>query len=285
MPSILVGIDGTPRGDCALEWAAREAERSGSSLALLAVIDPAELRKGGITVDAARESVKGTLETAEKTVAEKHPGIACDLVVAVGKIVDQVSAEADKHDMVVLGSHHGATIGETIGGAKGLRVSVLTKAPTVVVPSDWNPAAEGKSGVVVGVGPDGVSEAAVAFGVRMALELGEHLSLVSAWGLPPLLSKPAEAMGGSLGPVGVQFQQDLDERVTRLQGIYPDLKVSGHAVEGSSPSRVLLDYAKDASLLVLGTHARDALGRALFGSVSHSVLLNLNVPTVVASQV
>lgn len=37
-------------------------------------------------------------------------------------------------------------------------------------------------------------------------------------------------------------------------------------------------------MFVLGTHSRDALGRALFGSVTHGVLLNLSAPTAVVPQ-
>jgi nucleotide-binding universal stress UspA family protein len=35
---------------------------------------------------------------------------------------------------------------------------------------------------------------------------------------------------------------------------------------------------------VLGTHSRTVLGRALFGSVTHGVLLELDTPTVVVPQ-
>ena len=69
--------------------------------------------------------------------------------------------------------------------------------------------------------------------------------------------------------------------VARLKEEYPSLQVTGEAVEGSAPSRVLVDCSKECRTLVLGTHSRKALGRAVFGSVTHSVLLNLQTPTVV----
>ncbi len=37
-------------------------------------------------------------------------------------------------------------------------------------------------------------------------------------------------------------------------------------------------------MLVMGTNSRNALGRTLFGSVTHSVLLNLKVPTIIVPQ-
>ena len=48
MARILVGIDGSPRGERALEWAARRAERDGSSLTLVTVSDPRLLQGAGL---------------------------------------------------------------------------------------------------------------------------------------------------------------------------------------------------------------------------------------------
>ena len=88
-------------------------------------------------------------------------------------------------------------------------------------------------------------------------------------------------MGGGLSPIGEQYQSALDERVERIAAQHKGLEVVGKAIEGPSPSRVLIDGAKENGMLVMGTHSRKTLGRAVFGSVTHSVLLNLVVPTVI----
>lgn len=283
MARILVGIDGSTRGERALEWAARRAERTADELTLVSVIDAAAASEAGATAQAMRAATEDALKASLDRVAASHPGVRATSTIVEGKIVESLVDAAERHDMVVLGSHHGATIGEAIGGAKGLRVSVSISAPTVVVPSDWDPDAQGE-GVVVGVGPDKVSERAIDFGVQEALATGQELDLVSAWGLPPVLTRPAEVLGGGLGPVGEQFQRDLDRRVAQLREQHPELMVSGHAAEGPSPAQVLVRYSMAHRMLVMGTHSRTALGRALFGSVTHGALLNLNVPTVVVPQ-
>lgn len=283
MAGILVGVDGTARGRTALEWAVRRAERSGAPVTMLTVIDPRQVREAGADAQAVCAEVGRMLEALRAEVAAAHPAVSLEARVVEGGIVDTLVDAADEHDIVVLGSHHGASIGETIGGAKGLRVSVSTQVPTAVVPADWDPEG-GRTGIMVGVGPDEASDAAVEFGVREALGSGEPLVLVSGWGLPEFLSKPARAMGGGLDPVGDQFQRRLDERVAQIRAAHPELQVEGRAVEGSSPTRVLIDCAKDYHMLVLGTHSRTALGRALFGSVSHGVLLELPAPCVVVPQ-
>lgn len=283
MTNILVAVDGTERGERALTWAARYADREQAHLVLVSVVDPAVTRTYGVDEQSSVAAAEAVLAAARKGVLARYAHTVVDMRVVMGKVVESLVDAAAGCDMVVMGSHHGATVGETVGGAKGLRVSVSVDVPTVVVPSDWDEQNEG-SGVVVGVGPDDSSREAVAFGVCEALACGDALDLVSGWGLPALISKPAEAMGGGLGPVGEQFQANLDVLAAQLREQNEGLEVAGHAVEGSSPSRVLIDYAKGSRLLVLGTHSRSALGRTVFGSVTHSVLLNLCVPTVIVPQ-
>lgn len=283
MTKILVGIDGTERGERALEWAARYGAREGAGLKLIAVVDPAQARALGIDKQTGDSAIEEILQASKEKVLARYPETEVEYVISVGKIVDCLVDAAEGCDMVVVGSHHGASVGETVGGAKGLRVSVSVSVPTVVIPADWD---QGSSNhrIVVGVGPDESSTNAVAFGVREAIIDDEQLDLVSGWGLPALLTKPAEAMGGGLDPVGEQYQRNLERLAVKLNTENQGLGAVAHAVEGSSPTKAILDYAKDAKLLVLGTHSRSTLGRTLFGSVTHSVLLNLCVPTVIVPQ-
>ena len=125
---------------------------------------------------------------------------------------------------------------------------------------------------------------AVAFALEMARETKEPLELVSTWGLPVFLSKPAKAMGGELTDIGRQYQKRIDALVAQLKEANPDIEISGQAVEGESPTGALIDYTKSSGVLVLGTRTTSALGRALFGSLTHSVLMNLTIPTIVVSQ-
>ena len=280
---ILVGIDGTERGERALEWAARYGAREGAALTLIAVVDPAAARAYGIDKQTGDAAIEGVLQEAKDRVLAKYPATEVDAMISVGKVVDCLIDAAQGYDMIVMGSHHGASVGETVGGAKGLRVSVSVDIPTAIIPCDWE---QGSSNhrIVVGVGPDESSLNAIKFAVREAITDGEQLDLVSGWGLPAILTKPAEAMGGGLDPVGEQYQRNLEQLAAELKAENEELDVVAHAVEGSSPTRAILNYAKDSKLLVLGTHSRSTLGRTLFGSVTHSVLLNLCVPTVIVPQ-
>ena len=207
---ILVGIDGTERGERALEWAARYGAREGAALTLIAVVDPAAARAYGIDKQTGDAAIEGVLQEAKDKVLAKYPDTEVDTAISVGKVVDCLVDAAESHDMVVMGSHHGASVGETVGGAKGLRVSVSVDVPTVVIPCDWEQDSSNHR-IVVGVGPDESSLNAIRFAVREAVTDGEQLDLVSGWGLPAILTKPAEAMGGGLDPVGEQYQRNLEQ--------------------------------------------------------------------------
>ncbi|MDO5335734.1 MAG: universal stress protein, partial [Coriobacteriia bacterium] len=184
------------------------------------------------------------------------------------------------HDLRVVGSHHVFGAGRTFGIATGLWLSVSSPVPRVVVPTDWRPENAGR-GIAVGIGPDESAANAIAFGVQRALALGEPLKLISGWGLPAFLSRPAEMMGGGIAPVGEQFQNTLNEIVSNLKAANPDLVVSGKAEESTSPARAILESSRHSNMLVLGTHSYGTFGRALFGSTTNSVLGNLLVPTVI----
>ncbi len=284
MARILVGIDGSKRGERALAWALYEAPTTPDpSVTLLTVVSEEYAKSAGVDEATVEQNAEGFLAELKRKVAAQHPAIACETRVEKGEIVSVLADVATDYDLVVLGTHHGSKIGETISGAKGLRVSISTTVPTVVVPVTWSEGEVG-AGIVVGVAQDDSSDSAIEYGAQLALAKGAQLNLVSAYGVPPFLSRPAEVMGGGMHAVGEGFQTRLEKIVELLREQHEGLVVSGVTIEGASPTQVLNEYADGCEVLILGTHSRSALGRAIFGSVSHSVLMNLTVPTIIVPQ-
>ncbi len=284
MTRFLVGVDGSDRSDRALEWAARRANEVGAGLTMLSVVDPDVARVLDYEVDDMREIAERVLGLSKLRVEQRYSDLDLSMRVVEGSIIDEIVEAAEGHDMVVMSSHHGATVGETLGGAKGLKVSVSVDVPCAVIPADWSEDGEGE-GVLVGIGPDGASECAIAFGADEALREGCELELVSSWDRPPLFSHSDVRRDGVVETYGDQLQRALDARVASLQVQHPGLTVVGEAIEATPASRVLIERSVGKKVLVMGTHSRNALGRALFGSVCHSVLLNLKVPTIIVPQV
>ena len=91
-------------------------------------------------------------------------------------------------------------------------------------------------------------------------------------------------MGGGLQPVGEMFQRKLDTLISQIKEAHPDIEVTGRAVEGASPAQVVMECSEGKRMLLLGTHARSRVSRALFGSVTFGVLSRLEVPTIVVHE-
>ena len=88
MNSIVVGIDGTERGQRALEWAARSAEREGAGLTLLAIIDESAVQAYGTPAEDLRSSIEQMLEAERARMIERHPGLEASTAIVTGKIVE-----------------------------------------------------------------------------------------------------------------------------------------------------------------------------------------------------
>lgn len=136
MTDILVGLDGSTPSERALIWAARYADARSASITLLTVLDPTAIREAGTDEATARDIASKLLRDAQRTLALTHPTVETEPCIVKGRSVDALVDAADAHDMIVLGTHRGTGIGDIVGGATGLRVSVSTVVPTVVVPAN-----------------------------------------------------------------------------------------------------------------------------------------------------
>ncbi len=283
MAGILVGIDGSERSERALEWAACRAEELDKALTLISVVDPSVARILDFDIEEMSEITIRMLEASRDDMEKRHPAVKSELRVVRGPLIEELVDAAGDYDMIVLGSHHGATVKESLGGAKGLKVSASVDVPCAIIPADWSADYAGE-GVLVGIGPDGASESAIMFAAQEALREGRPLEMISSWDRPALFSRSDVRVDGVVETYGEQLQHALDARIKSLNVQHPDLVATGEAIEASPAGRVLVERSEGKKMLVLGTHSRSALGRALFGSVCHSVLLNLKVPTVVVPQ-
>ncbi len=282
MKKILVGIYGSARAR-EPSTGRRVARVARAPTLSCSVVDSRKVKEAGASIEDVQEAVEANLDKARNFVAKRYPNMQAEMRIAEGEGCREYCRRlrwlrpyrawfAPWHKRW---RHHRR--------CEVLRVAVSAAVPTAVIPADWAEAYDGE-GVVVGIDPDGSTKQALDFSIAEAIATEQPLRLITGWGLPAWISKPAEAMGGGLGPVGEQYQVRLDSLAAVLREEYEGLDVRGHAVEGSSPTRVLQGYAKTRGVLVLGTRSRAVLGRALFRSVTHSTLLNLTIPTVIVPQ-
>lgn len=131
--------------------------------------------------------------------------------------------------------------------------------------------------VVVGVDGSEVSRHALSWAARYAKQAGLAVRAVGVWHIAPPFGRafttPEERYQR-------QAQEWLDGAVAAVRDEYPDVEIEGVLVRGQ-PVLTLLDYARDAEVLVLGNKGRGAFTGMLLGSVAQQCLHHADVPVVV----
>ena len=133
--------------------------------------------------------------------------------------------------------------------------------------------------VVVGVDGSESSLRALRWAADEARRRGATLDVVHAWHLPYAAGYPYLAAYGDLGVFEEEGRAILDRALTETnlkdaEGVEPIFVHGG-------PARVLLDTAKGADLLVVGSRGLGGFAGLLLGSVSHQVALHAPCPAVI----
>jgi len=142
---------------------------------------------------------------------------------------------------------------------------------------------KGLSGrIVVGVDGSSPSRAALRWALRQAEFTGSSVEAVIAWHYP--------AMAGGYGwaPVSAMDATDFQEVaakeiakvVSEEADPASDVRITTSVVEGM-PAQVLLDVAKGADLLVVGSRGHGGFASALLGSVSQHCVHHAQCPVLI----
>ncbi|MEV0738246.1 universal stress protein [Streptomyces sp. NPDC050549] len=131
--------------------------------------------------------------------------------------------------------------------------------------------------VVAGLDGSPESRAAAEWAAREAGLRGVPLKVVHVW-------EPAPDPLAQAPLLGAETQQHWSQRIPREAGEglrlrHPGLDVTEDQVTGT-PADALLDAAKDAELLVLGSRGLSGVGGFLVGSVGLAVVAHAELPVV-----
>lgn len=129
--------------------------------------------------------------------------------------------------------------------------------------------------VVVGVDGSAHGEAALRFALAEAEVHAGRVTAVFAWQVP-FLSIPGAFDREELEKAGMAF---LIEKVSAVVPS-PKVPLSTVVAEGD-PAESLITAAKDADLLVVGTHGRSTLRGLLVGAVSLRCIMGAPCPVTV----
>lgn len=262
---IVVGFDGTERGDEALRLAELLARTAGARLGVVRVSDSAG--------DDEAERLAAEVESALRP----SPVPAEPLLLSGGspaRVLHEVAATRPGVGLIVLGSTHRAGLGRVLPGATARRLLNGTPCAIAVAPRGY--VADELRVIEVGFEPSTQA--------RAALEAAANLGRVAQATLRVIAIDPLPAAPPSspqrVADVAARFdlQAELHEAVSRLPAELRALPIFEH---GDPGDRLLARAGEGVDLLVVGSRGYGPLRVVLLGSVSVKIVENAPCPVLV----
>jgi nucleotide-binding universal stress UspA family protein len=265
MYRITIGVDPGGAASTAVDWVIGWHRAQHAQITLVTAFD---YLVDEVDVD------EEVLEREARRIREALPGAQVETAMADGSVPGVLERSSREADLLVVGSHRTRHARSVLTGRLPLRIAEHAACPVVVVPDDWQP----RSGsIVVGLGDDESSDAAVAFAAVQAADLGIELRVLHAWSppsssaeLPSLVLDPAE--------LGAAHAARLAEIARRLRAQGAMVHESLH--EGAA-GFALVALAADAALVVVGTHRTGPIGELLVGSTAATLIRESRTPVCV----
>jgi len=276
--NILVGFDGSPESNGALQWAAAEAAARGCPLEIvscyrLPMATDAYTWTPPDASAAVLETVSDEARIARDAIVADHPALDVNTRVCAGSAAHELVA--DPAELIVVGasSHRGRSafwLGSTPR-------AVVRRAGCPVVVVRCTAGTSGPQRIVVGVDDSEQAAAALHWAAAEADLHGLTLLLVHAWDYPYQTPDASSSQARDL--TRIDAARVLDRAVELARDMCGG-DVKGELIEGS-PASAILAAVRDGDLLVLGSHGRGVLKTGLFGSTVNRVLDEVDVPVAV----
>jgi nucleotide-binding universal stress UspA family protein len=271
--SIVVGYDGSPDADLALEWAAQTALLEHRAVSVAIIDDPGALPG----VAWMPEDYWMQVEQQATRLLDKAGFEDGDVIRRHGAVVPALIALAHDASLVVLGSRGHSRVGEILIGSVSQHLAGHAPCPVAVIRPTAGPDV---SRIVVGLDGSRSSEAALTFACRRAQLTGEKVSAVRAARFGPVHLDWLGDLPPSLGTFLEEEEQELAKSLVDAVAGHPDVTIESEFIT-LRPAQALVDTSRDASLVVVGSRGRNAFAGMLLGSVSHEVLHRAHCPVVV----
>jgi nucleotide-binding universal stress UspA family protein len=289
--SVVAGVDGSTASVQAAQWAAAAAIRYGLPLQLVHAIPPLPANAYptmGPNIETLRRAVHQEGEELLDKAAAAARNAAPDVTIIpwqkVGDPVDVLSLASATARVIAVGATGQTGLIELLAGSTALALPAHSHCPVVVVRhrADGTDAADGP--VVVGVVGTPLDDPAVAFAFEQASLLGVELIAVHSWSdsaLPDI-----DRITGQHDDWNAIFERErrlLAEGFAGYGERYPEVAVRPIVVY-DRPTRALLDHARYAQLLVVGSRGRGRVTGALLGSTSRAVMKLAPCPVAVVAR-
>ena len=287
---IVAGVDGSASATHAALWAAEEAmTRSVPLLLVHAVPIPTGAYAGRFGVDLAflnglEAQGRDALAEAHAKVTEAQPDLDVSTKLYSGDLVANLIELSRDARMLVLGSRGLGEVTGILAGSTAVALVAHGKCPVAVIRgrAEHQPPPAGGP-VVLGVDGTRASATAVELAFEEAAIREAELVAVHTWTefASDLAYAYARQFTMDWAQIGQHEQELLAESLAGWAQKYPDVAVR-RVVIRDRPVRQLLEHARDAQLLVVGSRGHGGFAGMLLGSTSQALIYHAPCPVLVA---
>ena len=283
---IIVGIDGSPESDAAVNWAAHDAAIRGLPLTVVHVESPAAATWSQAAV---LEESPGEQQADGRSLLAHASAIARDAIADTAQVhitgellssstpVPTLVEHSKDAELIVVGSRGRGALSRSILGSVSAGLIRHAHCPVALirhVDPDLPHPAQGP--VLVGI--DGAtSDLATAIAFEEASLRNVDLIALHAWNDIDMNAIP----GYDWSPTTAKEGHLLDKALVSWQERYPDVSVHKQLVSDRA-AHALVEASESAQLVVVGSHGSGAFAGMLLGSVSNAVVQAVQRPVIVA---
>jgi nucleotide-binding universal stress UspA family protein len=283
--TIVVGIDGSPDAERALDWGIAQAALERRPLTLVHAVQPSGFPAAGTFVAAGveyghlleviREAGQGLLADARARALAQEPGLEVTEVLSTSDARNELLGLSHRAALVVVGSRGRGPVSSLLLGSVSVSVSKHAACPVVVC----RPASDGTGGpgqgIVVGVDGTERSLPAVDFAFRMAALRRTPLTVLHSYWDARSVGKTEPS------PADVEdLRALLSESISGMAEKFPDVVVEVRLRHGFA-DRNLVDASRRHALLVIAHRPLTALDDLVYGSVAAAVVEHARCPVAV----
>ena len=274
--SIVVGIDGSPCSDGALDWAADQAALEARPLTVVHGAAPMNAPSVGLypsgslgashLVDDARTWAETILDAAAARARDRQPGVEVQQVVSVADPRTVLFELGERAEMIVLGSRGRGPVASLLLGSVSVSVARHASCPVVV----WRMGDQGPPRQRILLGIDGTehSLSAIEFAYRMASLRGSALTVLYCTAIPAPVTPVQE--DGPWPDLSAE-RALVSESLAGMADTYPEVSVEVEMVDGFADHR-LIAASGAHDLVVVGHQRIGHLKGLIHDSVSTAVL-------------
>ncbi|MGN6302743.1 MAG: universal stress protein [Angustibacter sp.] len=282
--AVVVGVDGSPSSDLAIDWAVDEATRRKLPLHLIHVfVQDYPTMTIGIppVLDDLRAVAQTVINDAVARANRLGPNLSVTAAVHSGSAAKFLIDASTRADTVVVGTAGRRGMTRLVLGSTAAQVAAHSQSPVVVVRQAPPAAQSADRRVIVGVDGAGVSHDAVGYAFGQASSRGASLTVVHGWWLEyagDVFAVPYT--GGEHEELEMSQRALVSEAIAGWSEKYPDVEVRQQIVR-AEPVELLTKDSAGADLLVVGSRGRGGFSGLLLGSVSRHVLQLAECPVAV----